>query len=33
VPQLQREAFGGAALERAGFARLPLHQLWMRRPC
>lgn len=31
VPQLQRQAVGGAALERLGFARLPLHQLWMRR--
>jgi hypothetical protein len=32
VPQLQRQSLGGAALERAGFERLPLHQLWMRRP-
>ncbi|HEX2544469.1 MAG TPA: GNAT family N-acetyltransferase [Ramlibacter sp.] len=30
VPQLQRHGVGGAALERAGFERLPLHQLWMR---
>lgn len=33
VPQLQRLSVGGAALERHGFTRLPLHQLWMRRPC
>ena len=33
VPQLQRQAVGGAALERLGFTRLPLHQLWLRRPC
>lgn len=32
VPQLQRHAVGGAALERLGFERLPLHQLWLRRP-
>jgi len=32
VPQLQRQAVGGAALERLGFERLPLHQLWMRHP-
>ena len=31
VPQLQRQAMGGAALERLGFTRLPLHQLWMQR--
>ncbi len=31
VPQLQRHAVGGAALERLGFERLPLHQAWMRR--
>lgn len=31
VPQLQRQGVGGAALERLGFARLPLHQVWMRR--
>lgn len=31
VPQLQRQAVGGAALESLGFARLPLHQLWLRR--
>lgn len=31
VPQLQRAAVGGDALEACGFARLPLHQLWMRR--
>lgn len=31
VPQLQRQAVGGSALEQAGFARLPLHQLWMKR--
>lgn len=31
VPQLQRHAFGGAALDRLGFERLPLHQVWMRR--
>ncbi|GAP35434.1 GNAT family N-acetyltransferase [Piscinibacter sakaiensis] len=30
VPQLQREDVGGAALHRAGFAALPLHQQWMR---
>lgn len=30
VPQLQRQSVGGAALERLGFERLPLHQLWMR---
>lgn len=30
VPQLQRHAVGGAALERLGFERLPLHQLWLR---
>jgi ribosomal protein S18 acetylase RimI-like enzyme len=30
VPQLQRQVVGGAALERLGFAREPLHQLWMR---
>ncbi|MCC2675390.1 MAG: family N-acetyltransferase [Ramlibacter sp.] len=29
VPQLQRHAVGGAALERLGFERLPLHQVWM----
>lgn len=33
VPQLQRRALGGEALERLGFATLPLHQVWMRRPC
>lgn len=32
VPQLQRRDVGGAALERLGFERLPLHQLWMRHP-
>jgi ribosomal protein S18 acetylase RimI-like enzyme len=32
VPQLQRQAVGGAALESLGFERLPLHQLWLRRP-
>lgn len=32
VPQLQRQAVGGAALENLGFERLPLHQLWLRRP-
>jgi ribosomal protein S18 acetylase RimI-like enzyme len=32
VPQHQRHDAGGAALERAGFARLPLHQFLMRRP-
>lgn len=32
VPQLQRPAVGGEALEALGFARLPLHQFWMRRP-
>lgn len=31
VPQLQRPSAGGEALERQGFARLPLHQVWMRR--
>jgi GNAT superfamily N-acetyltransferase len=31
VPQLQRQAVGGTALEQVGFARLPLHQLWMKR--
>ena len=31
VPQLQRAAVGGEALEALAFARLPLHQLWMRR--
>lgn len=31
VPQLQRPSVGGAALERLGFQRLPLHQVWMRR--
>jgi ribosomal protein S18 acetylase RimI-like enzyme len=31
VPQLQLHAVGGAALQRAGFERLPLHQVWMRR--
>lgn len=31
VPQLQRPSVGGGALERLGFARLPLHQVWMRR--
>jgi ribosomal protein S18 acetylase RimI-like enzyme len=31
VPQLQRHTVGGAALERHGFHRLPLHQLWLRR--
>lgn len=31
VPQLQRQAVGGLALERAGFQKLPLHQLWMHR--
>lgn len=31
VPQLQRLAVGGEALERCGFARLPLHQVWMRK--
>lgn len=29
VPPLQRDDVGGAALRRAGFERLPLHQLWM----
>lgn len=29
VPQLQLPNVGGAALERLGFERLPLHQLWM----
>jgi ribosomal protein S18 acetylase RimI-like enzyme len=29
VPQLQRHDVGGAALERLGFERLPLHQVWM----
>lgn len=33
VPQLQRPSIGGAALERLGCTRLPLHQLWMRRSC
>ena len=33
VPQLQGHAVGGAALERLGFERLPLHQAWMRRDC
>ncbi|MBG9389250.1 GNAT family N-acetyltransferase [Caenimonas aquaedulcis] len=32
VPQLQRHDVGGAALERLGFARQPLHQVLMRRP-
>ena len=32
VPQLQRQAVGGAALESLGFERMPLHQLWLRRP-
>lgn len=32
VPQLQRADLGGAALQRLGFARLPLHQLLMHRP-
>jgi hypothetical protein len=32
VPQLQRQAVGGAALESLGFERLPLQQLWLRRP-
>jgi hypothetical protein len=32
VPQLQRLDLGGAALERLGWSRLPLHQLWMRLP-
>lgn len=31
VPQLQRLAVGGEALERLGFTPLPLHQLWLRR--
>jgi ribosomal protein S18 acetylase RimI-like enzyme len=31
APQLLRPDLGGEALERLGFARLPLHQLWMRR--
>jgi ribosomal protein S18 acetylase RimI-like enzyme len=31
VPQLQRHDVGGAALERAGFVRQPLHQWWMQR--
>lgn len=31
APQLQRQAVSGTALERAGFERLALHQLWMRR--
>ena len=30
VPPLQRQAVGGAALDRAGAMRQPLHQLWMR---
>jgi hypothetical protein len=29
VPPLQRPDVGGAALRRAGFETLPLHQLWM----
>lgn len=32
VPQLQRQAVGGDAFEALGFERLPLHQLWLRRP-
>lgn len=31
VPQLQRADLGGDALEQLGFARQPLHQLYMRR--
>ena len=31
VPQLQRPDVGGEALERAGFARLPLNQVMMRK--
>jgi hypothetical protein len=31
VPQHQRHDVGGAALDRAGFARLPLHQFLMRK--
>ena len=31
VPQLQRHDLGGAALERLGFAPLPLHQVLMQR--
>ena len=31
VPQLQLPRAGGDALERLGFERLPLHQLWMHR--
>jgi len=31
VPQLQRQDVGGAALQRLGFERQPLHQLWMLR--
>lgn len=31
VPQLQRDDVGGHALQRAGFQKLPLHQLLMRR--
>ena len=31
VPQHQRHDVGGAALERAGFTRLPLHQFLMRK--
>jgi hypothetical protein len=31
VPQLQRQAVGGAALDRLGCRRLPLHQVWLRR--
>lgn len=31
VPQLQRDNLGGQALQRLGFERLPLHQLWMRK--
>jgi hypothetical protein len=29
VPQLQRHEVGGGALERLGFERSPLHQVWM----
>lgn len=32
VPPLQRDDVGGDALRAAGFAPLPLHQLWMVRP-
>jgi ribosomal protein S18 acetylase RimI-like enzyme len=32
VPQLQRPAIGGTALDSLGFERLPLHQLWLQRP-